>query len=119
MADRQPNHIYKVADGLEFTEAETDGLYAGSEADIADGFIHFSTAMQLQETLRRHYRGRSGLVLASIRTAPLGEALRWEPSRGGELFPHLYGNLAMSAVEWTEPIDVDEDGNCKLPDRLG
>ncbi len=119
MTDIPPAHIYKVADAAAFAEAQAEGIYAGAEIDLKDGFIHFSTVLQLPETLRLHFRGRSGLVLVSVRVAALGDALRWEPSRGGDLFPHLYGNLEMSAVEWVEGIDVDEDGNCKLPDRLG
>jgi uncharacterized protein (DUF952 family) len=114
-----PQFVYKVADALEFAEAQAEGIYAGAAIDVTDGFIHFSTAMQLAETIRLHFKGRRGLVLAAIRTAPLGSALRWEASRGGALFPHLYGNLEMSTIAWSEPIDVDEDGNCQLPDRLG
>ena len=119
MTDRIPAHIYKVADAAEFSAAQADGIYAGAPVDLEDGFIHFSTALQVAETIRRYFKGRKNLVLAAVRTADLGEALRWEPSRGGDLFPHLYGNLEMKAVAWTEGIDVDEDGNCQLPDRLG
>jgi len=119
MNDTHPATIYKVADASEFEAAEADGLYAGAPVDIADGFIHFSTASQLPETLRRHFRGRDGLVLAAIDAARLGSELVWEPSRGGELFPHLYGNLPLSAIAWQEPIEVDEAGNCNLPARLG
>ena len=111
--------IYKIADAGEFAEAQAEGIYAGAPLDLQDGFIHFSTAGQLSETLRLHFRGRSGLVLAAVATAGLGDRLRWEPSRGGALFPHLYGTLEMSSVLWTEGIDVDADGNCRLPDRLG
>src|SRR5262249_52790236 len=118
MATPHPAHVYKVVDGLAFAQAQTDGIFAGSEIDITDGYIHFSTALQLAETIRRHFRGRHDLVLASIRVSDLGD-LRWEPSRGGELFPHLYGNLEMKAVEWVEGIDVDEDGMCVLPARIG
>jgi uncharacterized protein (DUF952 family) len=119
MANSPVKIVYKVADALEFAEAQAEGIYAGAPVDLKDGFIHFSTALQLPETLRLHFRGRRGLVLAAVRTADLGEALRWEPSRGGALFPHFYGTLQMSAVAWTEGIDVDEDGHCALPDRLG
>ena len=119
MAQKIPAHIYKVADAAEFAEAEAEGIYAGAPIDLKDGFIHFSTALQIAETIRLHFKGQSALVLAAVRTSDLGDALKWEPSRGGELFPHLYGNLEMKAVEWTEGIDVDEDGNCKLPARLG
>jgi uncharacterized protein (DUF952 family) len=119
MPDSRPSTVYKIADAAEFAAAQRAGSYSGAAIDIADGFVHFSTALQLAETLRLHFRGRSGLVLAAVRAADLGAALRWEPSRGGELFPHLYGPLPMSAVAWNEGIDVDDDGNCALPDRLG
>ncbi|MDR3473632.1 MAG: DUF952 domain-containing protein [Devosia sp.] len=119
MKNAHPAHIYKVADAAEFDQAVADGIYAGAPIDLADGFIHFSTAEQLPETLRLHFRGRPNLVLASVRAADLGTALVWEPSRGGALFPHLYGNLEMHAVEWSEPIQVDDEGKCKLPDRIG
>ena len=114
-----PATIYKIADAGEFADARDEGIYAGAPIDLQDGFIHFSTAGQLAETLRLHFRGRRGLVLAAVDTAGLGDQLRWEPSRGGALFPHLYGALEMASVLWTEGIDVDEDGNCRLPDRLG
>ncbi|HTJ59468.1 MAG TPA: DUF952 domain-containing protein [Devosiaceae bacterium] len=114
-----PTHVYKVADAQEFAQAQDDGIYAGAPVDLKDGFIHFSTAAQLPETLRRHFSGQRDLTLAAVRTADLGDALRWEPSRGGDLFPHLYGNLEMSAVSWTTPIQVAADGSCQLPDRLG
>jgi uncharacterized protein (DUF952 family) len=113
-----PSLIYKVANADEFNAARDDGIYAGAPIDLEDGFIHFSTAAQLPETLRLHFRGRDDLVIAAVRTADLGNALKWEPSRGGALFPHLYGNLEMKSVYWVEPIVVDEDGNCRLPDRL-
>jgi len=119
MTTPTPKLIYKIADGAEFAEAQADGIYAGAPIDLKDGFIHFSTALQVADTIRLHFKGRKGLVLAAVRTADLGDALRWEPSRGGDLFPHLYGNLEMVAVDWTVGIDVDEDGNCELPDRLG
>ena len=114
-----PAHIYKIADAAELAAAQNDGVYAGAPIDLQDGFIHFSTALQFADTIRLHFRCRSNLVLAAVRTADLGGTLRWEPSRGGELFPHLHGQMPMSAVEWFEGIDVDENGECRLPDRLG
>ncbi len=119
MSDTFPEFIYKVADAAEFEQAEAEGIYAGAPVDLADGFIHFSTAAQLPETLRRHFRGRGDLLLAAIRTAELAGGLRWEPSRGGELFPHLYADLPLHAVAWTSPIEVDAEGHCNLPARLG
>jgi len=110
--------IYKIADATEFDEAVADGIYAGAPIDLQDGFIHFSTAAQLADTLRLHFKGRRNLVLAAVRTEELGSDLRWEPSRGGALFPHLHANLQMKAVAWSEPIEVDEQGGCSLPDRV-
>jgi len=114
-----PDFVYKVADDQSFNAARQSGIYTGAPIDIADGFIHLSTAEQLAETLRLHFKGQGGLVLAAVDTRKLGDNLRWEPSRGGALFPHLYGKLDLSAVTWTEAIEVDEDGNCTLPTRLG
>ncbi len=119
MASPIPALVYKVAADQDFAELDADGVYAGAPVDIADGFIHFSTAEQLPETLRLHFRGRADLTLAAVRTADLGSGLVWEPSRGGQLFPHLYGNLPLSALAWREPIAVDAEGSCNLPDRLG
>jgi uncharacterized protein (DUF952 family) len=98
--------IYKILDAAEWAAAQAQGRYDGSEVDRRDGFIHFSTAEQVEETARRHFAGRSNLVLVAVNAAQLKE-LKWEPSRGGELFPHLYAPLPASAVRWTKPIDRD------------
>lgn len=110
-----PEFVYKVADSDLFAEAAERGTFAGAGVDLADGYIHFSTADQLSETLRRHFAGKTRLTLAAVRTADLGAALRWEPSRGDDLFPHLYAALPMSAVAWTAPIAVASDGTAALP----
>ncbi|HSA50166.1 MAG TPA: DUF952 domain-containing protein [Yinghuangia sp.] len=93
-----PSVIYKLLPVKEWEVAESTGVFSGSEVDVRDGFIHFSTADQVTETARRHFAGRTGLTLLAVATAPLGEALRWELSRGGELFPHLYAGLPVAAV---------------------
>jgi len=108
--------IYKLADRTEWTQARTSGAYAGSAVDRADGYIHMSTAAQLAETARRHYAGRDGLVLAAIDPTALGEALRWEASRGGDLFPHLYGPLPLSAVMTERTLSVGPDGTMRFDD---
>jgi uncharacterized protein (DUF952 family) len=90
--------IYKVLRSAEWIEAQASGSFAGSPDDARDGFIHCSTAEQLQGTLERHFAGEENLVVLEVDAAALGDALRWEPSRGGALFPHLYGALPMSAV---------------------
>jgi len=114
-----PDYVYKVEDAAAFERAEREGAYAGAAIDRRDGFIHLSTAVQLPETLRLHFRGQGALLLIALRTADLGPGLKWEKSRGGDLFPHLYGRFDFHAVAWTAPIDVDADGNCVLPERLG
>jgi uncharacterized protein (DUF952 family) len=86
------------------------GLYTGSEADRRDGFIHFSTAEQAPETARRHFAGRAGLLLVAFDAEQLGPALRWEPSRAGELFPHLYGPLPTEAAVEVRPLILAADG---------
>ena len=88
--------IYKIAGEDEWRAAERAAVYAGSVADRRDGFIHLSTAVQLEETARRHFAGRTDLLLITVATDGLD--IRWEPSRGGALFPHLYGVLPLSAV---------------------
>jgi uncharacterized protein (DUF952 family) len=85
--------IYKICSRTEWAEALLVGVYRGSEVDRRDGFIHFSTAAQVDETLRKHFAGQTDLVLVSVDPAALGAALRFEVSRGGALFPHLYGDL--------------------------
>ena len=90
--------IYKICDREEWERALAQGLFAGSAVDRQDGFIHFSTAPQLRETARRHFAGRNDLVLIAVEGDTLGQGLRWEKSRGGDLFPHLYGPLAVGRV---------------------
>jgi uncharacterized protein (DUF952 family) len=90
--------IYHICRREEWELAQQSGAYVGSSQDRADGFIHFSTAEQLPESARRHRTGQTGLVLLAVDPLVLGEALRWEPSRRGALFPHLYGTLPLSAV---------------------
>lgn len=102
--------IYKVCAASEWGEAVATGAYRGSAVDLRDGFIHFSTGAQLAETLRRHFAGQRDLVLVAVDPGDLGFRLRWEPSRGGDLFPHLYGELAVSLARQVSPLDVDGEG---------
>jgi uncharacterized protein (DUF952 family) len=90
--------IYKVCAAAEWQAAEVLGRFEGAAVDLADGFIHFSTAGQLRETVRRHFAEAGDLTLVEVDAGALGEKLNWEPSRGGDLFPHLYGPLPLSAV---------------------
>lgn len=100
--------IYKICSAEEWERARAAGVFTGSPVDIADGYIHFSTADQAPETLRRHFAGRDGLVLVAVDADALGDALRWEPSRGGDLFPHLYAPLPVSAA--AAVVEIEEDG---------
>lgn len=114
-----PLLIYKIATAASFAPARLAGHYEGMPIDLADGYMHFSTAAQLAETLRLHFKGQADLVLLAVRTADLGQGLVWEPSRGGQLFPHLYGApLDLDAIEWDAPIAVDAMGNCTLPEAV-
>ncbi|MGX5842215.1 DUF952 domain-containing protein [Mesorhizobium sp. ArgA1] len=107
--------IYKIAPEALWREAEKSGRFTGAPIDIADGFIHFSTAGQARETAAKHFAGQTDLVLVSIDGARLGEALKYEISRGGALFPHLYGVLEMSAVLWVRPLPLGPDGTHQFP----
>ena len=101
--------IYHLARDVEWREAERAGRYAGTADDRRDGFLHFSTAEQVAESAARHRRGENGIVLVAADADSLGEALRWEPSRRGALFPHLYGPLDLAAVVKVEPLPLGPD----------
>jgi len=98
--------IYKIFRGHEWAELSARGATAGAPVDVADGFVHLSTAEQTPETAAKHFAGEDGLMLLAVDTDRLGDALRWEPSRGGALFPHLYGELRLSDVVWTRPLPL-------------
>lgn len=102
--------IYKILPRRDWEAAWNAGVYEGSEVDRADGFIHFSTAAQAQETAIRHFRGQTGLVVLEVEADDLGAELKWEPSRGGELFPHLYGVLRAELVRGVDAAPLDPDG---------
>ena len=97
--------IYKIFRADEDAELLANGQTLGAPVDRADGYVHFSTADQVEETLARHFAGETGLVLLALDTDRLGDDLRWEPSRGGALFPHLYRELRSDDVLWRRPID--------------
>lgn len=103
--------IYKILTGPEWDAFRAEGVFRGSPADLKDGFIHFSTARQAPETARRHFAGQDGLMLAEVDEAALGAALKWEPSRGGDLFPHLYAELRLSAVRRSWPLPLGAGGH--------
>ena len=110
-----PDLVYKICSTAAWAGALTAGVYTGSADDQRDGFIHFSLAHQLPSTLAKHFSGHAGLMLLAVRAADLGDALRFEPSRGGELFPHLYGPLSVTAVQWQAPLTLGADGVHILP----
>ena len=94
---------YKILTAEQWAQFEADGVFTGAPVDLADGYIHMSTADQLDETITKHFAGQSGLIIATIDLTHLGDALKWEASRGGALFPHYYGELPMDAVIETKP----------------
>jgi uncharacterized protein (DUF952 family) len=103
--------IYKICPAALWRAAERAGMFDGSDVDRRDGFIHFSTAAQAAETAARHFAGERDLVLVAVDAAALGDRLRWEPSRGGALFPHLYGPLDLAAVRRVDPLPLGPDGH--------
>jgi uncharacterized protein (DUF952 family) len=108
--------IYKLCERALWREAEQSGVFNGAPVDARDGFIHFSTAAQVGETLARHFAGAGDLILVAVEADALGEALRYEPSRGGALFPHLYAPLPLTAVRWARALPVDAAGRHVLPE---
>ncbi len=110
-----PETIYKICPEALWRAAASAGRFDGAPIDLADGYIHFSTASQVRETAARHFAGQSDLLLVSVDAARLGEALRYEKSRGGDLFPHLYGPLDLSVVTKVEPLPLGADGRHVFP----
>jgi uncharacterized protein (DUF952 family) len=108
--------IYKICPASAWREAERQGVYRGSADDTRDGFIHFSLPTQVAETARKHFFGQSGLFLIEVDADALGDALRWEPSRNDELFPHLYGELDLGAVTGVHSLRARSDGTHDLPE---
>ena len=103
--------IYKILRRAEWEALKRDRESAGAPVDLADGFIHFSTAAQVVETAARHFAQESDLVLVAVDSTRLGAALRWEPSRGGQLFPHLYGPLRLEDVAWDKSLPLGAAGH--------
>jgi len=105
---------YKILTAAELTELEA-GTFTGAPIDRTDGYIHLSTAAQVTETADRHFAGQDDLAIAAVDLDALGDAVRWEPSRGGALFPHLYGSLTLDAVIAYGPLHRLDDGSVALP----
>ena len=110
--------IYKICTAEEWHRAMAAGSFAGSAADLRDGFIHFSTGEQARATAARHFAGRDNLVIVAFDDTALGPKLRYEPSRGGALFPHLYEALDPQAAIWAEPLPLHADGTHIFPERI-
>lgn len=112
-----PDLAYKIFTRSEFSDLQAGG-FEGAPVDRADGYIHLSTDTQLDETLNKHFAGQDDLVIASIKLADLGQLLRWEVSRGGELFPHYYGRLELHHISAHMVLTRDEARRARRPDRL-
>ncbi len=109
-----PKIAYKVLTAEQMKELE-GGAFSGSPADMADGYIHLSTADQLAGTIERHFAGQSDLWLVAVDVEAEGDRAKWEPSRGGALFPHLYGTLLLETVVAYSPLEYEPDGTIRLP----
>lgn len=108
--------VYKIVPQELWRTARAEGVFKGATIDLQDGYIHLSTAVQARETARLHFSGQEGLLLVAVDAAALGEVLRFEPSRGGDLFPHLHAHLPMAAVLWEKPLPVGADGQHLFPE---
>lgn len=103
--------IYKICPETLWREAEAAGRFDGASIDLTDGYIHLSTAEQAKETAAKHFAGEAGLLLVAVDAGKLGDALKYEVSRGGALFPHLYAPLSLDAVRWVKPLPLGADGH--------
>jgi len=110
--------IYKICPESLWRAAEAAGRFDGAPVDRADGYIHFSTGAQLRETAARHFAGQTGLLLIAVDGERLGAALRYEPSRGGDLFPHLHGPLDPAVLRWIAPLPLRPDGRHAVPEDV-
>ncbi len=112
----KPNLIFKILHREQWVKAQSDGVFAGAEIDRQDGFIHFSAAHQVEETANRHFAGKTDLLLVAFDPNQWGDALKWEISRGGDSFPHLYGTLQPEQAVFVKELFVDSAGHFQFPD---
>lgn len=110
--------IYKICDEQLWRDAESAGVFRGAEIDLQDGYIHFSSASQVKATAAKHFGGRSNLLIIAVDEESLGEYLKWEVSRDGQKFPHLYANLPTSGIAWCKPLPLLKDGTHQFPEPL-
>ncbi len=116
--DSMDQPLYKICSAAALEQARGAGRFEGSADDLRDGFIHLSAGPQVTATLAAHFAGRDDLVLMAVDGGRLGQGLRWEPSRVGDLFPHLYGALDLGHVVWVKPLMLQDDGRHRLPDGV-
>ena len=114
MSER-PLTAYKVLTAEQMAALENDGSFAGAPVDVADGYIHLSTAAQLTETVDKHFAGQDDLHVVAVDLAAHGDAVKWEESRGGQLFPHLYAPMLLETTVAYGPLARDAEGKVKLP----
>jgi len=111
----RPTTAYKVLTADQMAMLERDGSFAGAPVDLADGYIHLSTAAQLTETVDKHFAGQDGLYVAAVDLGSFDASVKWEESRGGQLFPHLYGPLPLETLIAYSPLERGENGTVRLP----
>lgn len=114
-APQAGQRLYRLLPAADWRQAVADGAYCGAPHDTADGFIHLSTADQVEETAAKHYAGVPELMVLTVDSSRLDGELKWEPARGGELFPHLYGTVPLEAVLGAELVATDRDGAYTFP----
>ncbi|MDH4439133.1 MAG: DUF952 domain-containing protein [Rhizobium sp.] len=107
--------IYKIVPRELWQEARAAGVFRGAPIDLKDGYIHFSTATQAVETARLYFAGEEDLLMVAVDATVFGDSLKWEPSRGGDLFPHLFADLPLNAVLWEKPLPLGADGTHAFP----
>ena len=110
--------VYKILAEAAYEAAKSEGRFLGNGDDLRDGFIHLSAGHQVEATLAKHYAGQEDLLLLTLDPARLGGGLKWEESRGGDLFPHLYGPLPLEAILSADPLELDDDNRHILPEGL-
>ncbi len=118
MTPEFPNLIYKVTNRSEWKSAQDAGVFAGAPVDLEDGYIHFSTEIQVRETVEKHFQGQTELLLLCVEINRLGHEIKWEESRGGQLFPHLYVPLKVEAVVEVIDLPNGDDGTFIFPDKF-
>ena len=115
---KNPQFIYKILTASHWLEAQNLDHVPPMPVDVGDGYMHFSTAAQLGKTLELYFAGETGAVILAVPTSGVQDDLKWEPSRGGDLFPHLFAPLKKTAIAWHKIVDVSPSGQCELPPQI-